>query len=170
MSTWLPWQIFVLHHRSSRPPVNLESWLREAGSLTARLRKDLGPVEVELTRLYAARLGLDLARRLHLDARSGALVREVQLSSAGALCFSARSFIPRSSLVGEVRRLRGWQSRSLGDFLFADPRPRFSELEFAVFREQGQLVWGRRRCHYLYNRPIMVCEYFPESSRCSLLP
>lgn len=166
INRWLPWQRFVLAHKNCRPNKGLESWLRESGSLTARLRNELGKIDVSLIDFRADMLNSEAAIYLGSRNRSCGLVRQVVLSHQGALCFRATTYIPQTSLVSDTRRLKHWQNRSLGDFLFRDARLSCSELEFCGFVEQGEWVWGRRRRHYLYNKPIMVSEYFPESSIC----
>lgn len=165
-NTWLPWQRYTLLSRGFRPNTALESWLREPGSLTKRLREELGSIEVNLTDLYSQGLSLETSHRLGLHNRSIAMIREVTISHQGSVCFHARTYIPKSSMVRDTGRLRGWKNRSLGDFLFREPRQFYSELEFSHLMMGEQVHWARRRCHYLYNRPIMVCEYFPETSLC----
>ena len=135
-----------------------------------RLRRNQGETRVHKTAQYSTFLGLQPARTLGQHPRAVTLVREVAITHNGQLCFYARTLMPKSSLVGELRRLPTWQNRSLGDFLFRQPQPQMSELEFARLTFHGEPVWARRRCHYLYNRSIMVCEFFPDSSRCQWMP
>lgn len=162
----MPWRQHLLQCGENRPDPVLTSWLVEQGSLTARLRKTADEIEVQLTGLYLRNLGLDDGHRLGLNARSNAMIREVCIYAEGSLCFRAQTLIPQSSLVRGNRRLKGWQNRSLGDYLFREPNPVFSTLEFSHRVIEGEPHWGRRRCHYLYNKPILVCEFFPESSFC----
>lgn len=155
-------------------PIGLEAWLRDEGSLTARLKMaSQGDFRVQLvaqgwTRPY------DSERRLLGMRRGGvALLREVRLICRGVPWVYARTLIPVRSLQGSARRLGMLGTRPLGEVLFADPNMRRGVTQVARLQPQHRLfqralvdarevptIWGRRTLFHLAGKPLLVNEIF----------
>lgn len=167
---WAPWSRL----RQRDLPSGLESWLRDEGSLTARLKQASGGDF--RVRVMAQGWGrpCDSERRL-LGMRHGgiALLREVQLICNGKPWVYARTLIPVRSLRGEARRLGMLGSRPLGEVLFADPHMRRGVTQVARLQPQHPLfqralgerqgvgaIWGRRTLFHLCGKPLLVNEIF----------
>lgn len=144
--------------RSQRPDAATLRWIRDPGSLTARLQARAGgDFRVRLTRLVWARPRLDECLALRIPAGEWALVREVVLLGRGEAWVMARSVLPRSTLTGRNRQLRRLGTRPLGAFLFRDPGLRRDQVR-VVRSPDGH--WGRRSRFLLRGRPLLVAEYF----------
>ncbi|MCD6061402.1 MAG: chorismate lyase [Moraxellaceae bacterium] len=154
---WLP----PARHWQLAPPRPVASWLREPGSLTARL-VDLaqGEFRVRLLAQYWGRPAPEEARRLRLHSGRFALIREVALQGHGETWVRARSVLPVSSLTGPGRRLRRLGTRSLGHLLFRDPTLRRGPIEITrVMQPEGRVF--ARRSHLVYHgKPVLVAECF----------
>jgi chorismate--pyruvate lyase len=148
--------------RSDRPDAATLAWLRDPGSLTARLRQLAGgQLQVRVTRL--AWLPPTLAERLALGIPAGewALVREVVLEGRGEPWVVARSVIPRHTLTGANRRLASLGEKPLGAFLFRDPTLRREKIVLSrLARPAAGNPWGRRSTFLLRGAPLTVAEYF----------
>lgn len=144
--------------RAARPDARTLGWIRDPGSLTARLvARAGGSFRVRLTRLAWARPTRDERQQLGLPHREWALIREVVLEGRGQPWVVARSVIPRRSLAGRNRQLRRLGNRPLGAFLFRDPGLRRDDVR-VVRTADGH--WGRRSRFLLRGRPLLVAEYF----------
>lgn len=144
--------------RAERPDASTLGWIRDPGSLTARLlARAGGDFRVRLNRLAWARPTRDEASQLRLPYGEWALIREVVLEGRGQPWVTARSVIPRGSLTGRNRQLRRLGTRPLGAFLFRDPGLRRDEVR--VVRDAGG-HWGRRSRFLLRGQPLLVAEYF----------
>jgi chorismate--pyruvate lyase len=162
-------------------PSGIEHWLRDRGSLTARLKSASdGQFRVNVLSQGWAR-PLDSERRL-LGMRQGsiAIVREVELVCAGVPWVFARTLIPVRSLTGPARRLAFLGTRPLGEVLFADPTMQRGVTQIArlvpghcLFASatqhlsEAKVIWGRRTLFHLSKKPLLVNEIFlpdiPES-------
>ncbi len=167
---WAVWS--RLRHRDLSS--GLESWLRDSGSLTARLKRATqGDFRVRVVNQGWAK-PFDSERRL-LDMRrdSLALVREVELICLGTPWVFARTLIPVESLSGPTRRLTKLGTRPLGELLFADPHMRRGITQIARLRPGHRLyaratggrgdervIWGRRTLFHLSGKPLLVNEIF----------
>lgn len=144
------------------------AWLLDPGSLTARLMaRAHGSFRVRVTRLAWARPSLGEARELALAHGEWALVREVVLEGGGQPWVMARSVIPRRTLVGRNRQLRGLGDRPLGAFLFRDPTLSRRAVHIVnaapstgMAAVGAHIVWGRRSTFILRGLPLLVAEYF----------
>lgn len=144
--------------RSARPDARTLPWIRDPGSLTARLvARAGGTFRVRVQRLAWARPALDERLQLRIPGGEWALIREVILEGRGVPWVVARSVIPRHTLAGPNRRLRHLGSKPLGAFLFRDPTLRRDGVR-VVRTPDGH--WGRRSRFVLRGRPLLVAEYF----------
>lgn len=157
------------------PPAGVRGWLRDAGSLTQRLRTACGGVfSVHVRRQAWSRGYPGEASLLGIKPYRIALVREVELRCDGAAWVFARTFIPVSSLRGPARRLKMLGNRPLGAVLFADPGVTRGKTQF-VYLTPGQPLfesavaglpirpgglWGRRTLFNLAGKPLLVNEIF----------
>lgn len=163
------------HLRHTGVPVNTQSWLRDSGSLTARLKSACR--ESFRVRLLNQGWGRPLhgeSRLLGIGPREIAVVREVELLCDGIPWVFARTLIPASSLEGAARRLTRLGERPLGEVLFTDRRmhrdvtemarltPRHRLFAEAVSRsdQRAGSLWGRRTLFYLAGKPLLVNEIF----------
>lgn len=155
--TWLP----PSRHWQLAPPPLVRDWLREPGSLTARLVQQAdGRFRVRLLAQYWGRPAPEEARRLGLPPGRFALIREVALMGNGEDWVRARSVLPISSLSGPGRRLRKLGTRSLGHLLFRDPTLRRGAIEIARLQQSEGRVFARRSHLVYHGRPLLVAECF----------
>ena len=167
---WAPWN--RLRHRDLSSGV--ESWLRDEGSLTARLKQAAaGDFRVRVLHQGWARPYSSESRLLGMRRGGIALLREVLLICDGEPWVYARTLIPFRSLRGSARRLGMLGNRPLGEVLFADPRMRRGVTQVARLRPQHRLfqravgerqevaaIWGRRTLFHLSGKPLLVNEFF----------
>jgi chorismate lyase len=159
----------------------LHHWLRDAGSLTARLiAQSHGQFRVEVLFQGFDQIRLDERRALAfknkalnkkvLNKHHATLVREVILYGNNQPWVFARSLLPLSSLTGRLRQLRKTSHKPLGAFLFKQPHLQRSPIEIAKIHQkhhylpeylhQNQSVWGRRSVFFVDQKPLMVSEVF----------
>jgi chorismate--pyruvate lyase len=158
-----------------RIPADINHWLLDQGSLTARLKK-------ACKQEFRVRLvDQGWGRVLHsegvlLGMRGGevAVIREVELLIDGVPWVFARTVIPASSLHGPSKRLTMLGTKPLGEVLFADPRTHRMLMEIASLRPRHNLftkavkrldtqpeqLWGRRTLFQLSGSPLLVNELF----------
>jgi chorismate--pyruvate lyase len=150
-------------------------WLRDRGSLTARLIAACGgDFRVRLCHqgwgkpLPSERRLLGMGRARH------ALVREVELHCNDRPWVFARTVIPAGSLRGAARGLALLGERPLGAVLFADPRTRRGRSQMARLVPHQPLfeaaaarletrpaeLWGRRTVFFFAGQPLLVNEIF----------
>ncbi len=158
--------------RSRRPDTATLAWIRDPGSLTARLRaRSAGALRVRVMRQVWTRPTRAEAAALQLSPGAWVLVREVVLEGGGVPWVIARSVIPRRTLTGRNRQLQHLGSRPLGAFLFRDPTLRRTGVKIveldaarapksACTYTAGQAIWGRRSTFLLRGQPLLVAEYF----------
>lgn len=154
-----------------RPHWALRKWLLDKNSLTAKLIALSGQAfHVEVLRQTIAVPHRDERHLLGMKEKQVALVREVVLYGRNQPWVFARSLLPLSSLVGELRHLRKQGNRPLGAFLFSQPHLQRGAIAVsAISRDHGYLpenlasadsVWGRRSVFSLSNQPLLVSEVF----------
>jgi chorismate--pyruvate lyase len=163
MSVWIPPRRWLppRQHWQLAPPAPLRDWLRESGSLTARLVALAdGDFRVRLLAQHWGRPAPEEARRLGLAPGRCALIREVVLIGRGQPWVRARSVLPVSSLTGPGRRLRKLGNRSLGHLLFRDPTLRRGAIEIARLGQPEGRVLARRSLLVYRGRPLLVAECF----------
>ncbi|GAB4352967.1 MAG: chorismate lyase [Gammaproteobacteria bacterium] len=150
-------------------------WLRDAGSLTARLRAGCpGPFRVRVVHHSLARPQSDEAALLGLRRAEQALVREVVLTTGGVPRVFARSVVPLRTLrrMGHLGRIG---CRPLGAKLFADGSLRRRLVQCTRLRRGHPLrvratasvamrgeapLWGRRTLFEFRGWPLLVNELF----------
>ena len=153
----------------------LQSWLLDPNSLTARLKHHCQQFRVELLGQRIESCQTDEAVTL-IPSGEQVLVREVLLFCDEKPHVFARSLLPLSSLTGAEQVLANLGTQSLGQVLFNNPSLERQTIAVAEFDEnstvgklaqqltlsvlpQGKL-WGRRSVFVLENKPLMVAEVF----------
>ncbi|RUO23391.1 chorismate--pyruvate lyase [Aliidiomarina iranensis] len=153
------------------------SWLSDPGSLTEKLKTLRGEFSVHLlgqteglaqAHEYAA-LGI---------AEQPVLIREVILFSGKAPLVFARSIIPFRALAHDSEFVQ-LGNNPLGERLFKSSDIQAGAIEAGQFSKdtpvaeldrllQGDRIelWGRRRCFYLVETPILVAEVFLSNAPC----
>lgn len=154
-------------------PENLQSWLLDPNSLTARLKSHCQQFRVELLGQRIEFCQEDEAVTL-IPTGEQVLVREVLLFCDEKPQVFARSLLPLSSLTGAEKELANLGTQSLGQVLFNNPSLERQTIEVADFDvkssvaklardlqlEVGNPLWGRRSIFVLENKPLMVAEVF----------
>ncbi|WP_333839929.1 chorismate--pyruvate lyase family protein [Pelomicrobium sp.] len=167
-------RLIVWRGRLSGCPSGYRSWLRDRGSLTARLRRVCDAFRVQPLAQGLALPLPDERERLQLKPRERALVREVFLYCAEVPVVFAHSVAARRDLNGPWRRLSHLGVQPLGEALFTDPRVCRTPLEFSRLRPGDGLfcrasarlaprppeLWARRSLFRLEGRLLLVTEVF----------
>ncbi len=161
-------------------PAGLRPWLRDAGSLTARIRARCDRFAVQVAGQRLAAVHRDEVLLLGLRPGERAWVREVLLVADGRPVVFARSVLPRRNVRGAWNLFHGIGSRPLGQALFSDPA--ISRLPLACRRLDGRdaryhraqaalsrhapaqplprTLWARRSVFLLRGSALMVSETF----------
>lgn len=158
----------------------MENWLFDASSLTARLIERCGPsFHVKLLSQAYTLMNAEEKAVMGLSHGHAALIRQVLLCDGDTPLVYARTVIPVSTLKGALRRYANLGERPLGAMLFADRTMRRGEVEVTPalperccnikewsLKELNQaietksIIWGRRSVFSVSERPILVSEYF----------
>lgn len=171
------WQTFAvlqcqLSHASPRISPSVLAALRDIGSLTARLTElSHNRFSVKVISERWGQAHFDECKTLSINSRSRCLIREVILLGGNEPWVYARSILPATSLCGPMRQLKGLSTRPLGGWLFSQPSMRREPMEFALVKQRSlrvpklplaaeERLPGRRSVFYVYDRPILVAEYF----------
>lgn len=171
LSPSLTWQPLRLIARNQRPSLAMQSWLRDSGSLTARLiAYSGGQFKVQVVRQIIGLPNHNECQALGMKQPALALIREVILCGKGAPWVFARSILPLASLTGSLRHLRKQNTRPLGAYLFRQPELIRSAIAVTqISRDHAyvptalmgnDLLWGRRSVFYLQQKPLLVSEVF----------
>lgn len=159
---------------TQRAPAEVQSWLFDTSSLTARLlRLCPGRFSVELLSQQVGKPTLDEADALGLVYGDSALIRQVHLRCGDSKVVFARTVIPLKTLQGAQRSYANLGNRPLGAMLFSDRSmrrevPSVSRLEpgdqlYSRTGAAGKSVWGRRSVFRVGGKPLLVSEfYLPE--------
>jgi chorismate--pyruvate lyase len=168
------WNTLQVLRRADMPAV-VADWLRDTGSLTARLKGTCrGGFSVRLLDQGWKKPLYSEGRLLAMRHGEVAIVREVELMCGEAVWVFARTVIPASSLRGPARRLSMLGTKPLGEVLFSDPQMRRGPIEVARLQPRHALfatatnaladrpdeLWGRRTIFYLAGMPLLVNEIF----------
>lgn len=155
---------------AKQPPANVQSWLFDHASLTARLKRHCDTFEVRVISQRYQRPSLDEQHILGTRPGRHALIRQVCLYCNGNACVYARTVIPASSLTGRLRIYANLGARPLGAMLFADRTMRRDEVtvseydlhELPVHTQAGEVTgcWGRRSVFRVGGKPLLVSEFF----------
>lgn len=154
----------------------MDGWLRDTGSLTARIRARCDRFAVRVLRQRLGRVLDDEALLLGLKAGDWAWVREVLLLADDVPVVYARSVMPQATVRAGSRLFSTIGSRPLGAALFANPRVERGELACARLdrrdarhraasaaldaRTLPRELWGRRSVFRLRGRALLVTEIF----------
>jgi len=155
----------------THPPRQLQPWLVDTGSLTARLlAKSNGNFYVRVVRQVIARPSLSEQQALNMKQHQLALIREVVLYGNNEPWVFARSVLPLSSLTGSLRHLRKQGTKPLGAFLFSQPHLHRGPMHIAAITARDayvpknfigqQPLWGRRSVFSIAHKPLLVSEVF----------
>ena len=156
---------------SKRVPGNVQAWLFDPASLTARLKaRCASGFRVELLSQTSARPRLDESEALNIKAGRRALIRQVRLCCGNTGWVYARTVIPFSTLTGAQRLYGNLGTRPLGAMLFADRTMQRDEVMVTELSEnelpkslklpRNSHVWGRRSVFRVGGKPLLVSEYF----------
>jgi len=152
-------------------PANIQTWLFDPASLTARLKqKCVAGFRVEVLSQTVAKPRLDELRVLGMKTGSYAIVRQVRLCCGHACWVYARTVIPFSTLKGKQRLYANLGVRPLGAMLFADRTMQrdevmvttlgTSQLPEGLGLQAQDAIWGRRSVFRVGGKPLLVSEYF----------
>lgn len=83
--------------------------------------------------------------------------RKVNLVGCGNDWVQAHTLIPQHSLLSPLRKVMELNSQPLGEYLFNQPNLLRSELDVTPMCGD---TWGRRSLFFLFNKPILVAEFF----------
>ena len=149
-------------------------WLRDHGSLTARIRQRCTHFAVQPVRNGLARIAFDESRVLKTPSRQFAYSREVFLLADHQPVVFAHSACATQHLHGAWLAMRGLGNRSLGSLLFSHPLVIRHPLHYLALRSHHPLyrraasvldnppttLWARRSSFYLHGTPLLVTEVF----------
>ena len=153
-------------------PADINDWLFDPSSLTARLiKKCSGRFRVEVLSIEKTTPTPDEIRVLKMRYRSQAIIRQVLLYCDDKPWVYARTIIPVSSLRGPLRGIAKLGNKPLGAVLFADKSMVRSEIEVACVKPDSacyvwthhkgdEVVWGRRSVFWVRKKPLLVSEFF----------
>lgn len=153
---------------------NLQFWLIDNGSLTARLQQRFSKFAVEPTAVKYAKLIQDEATLLLQPNYQIALIREVLLMGDNQPVVFAHSVLPRASLRGAWNGLGRLGNKPLGAKLFANPKVKRTPLSYKKLTpnhvlyqhatrhltQKPSYLWARRSIFSLSCANIMVTEVF----------
>lgn len=157
-----------------QPNCPYRHWLVDQGSLTRRIKEHCPAFSVRHVVQRFGKSARDEARRVGLQPRHYALLREVFLYCGETPVVFAHSVLPRASLRGAWHRLGSLGNKPLGAALFATPRIQREPMEFkklshrhALYQRATQLLahkpphlWARRSVFSLHGKAILVTEVF----------
>ena len=157
-------------------PISNREWLLDSTSLTQRLIKASNhQFSVNVLSQQWGNATLSEYNLLGRPPRLRCLIREVLLMGYQQPWVYARSVMPVSSLTGELRHLRHFDNRPLGQLLFNTPGMQRSPFQIARIAtndlplhatsqlsldKENPLLWGRRSRFVIYNKPLLISEVF----------
>ena len=173
-------ETWLAHPPRASMPAALRPWLRDAGSLTARIRARCERFAVQVVCQKLARVHRDEALLLGLRAGELAWLREVLLVADSRPGVFARSLLPRRNLRGAWNLFHGIGARPLGAALFSDPaierlplacrrldgrdaryhRAQAALTRYAPAQSLPRTLWARRSVFLLRGSALMVSEAF----------
>lgn len=154
----------------------LQNWLLDEGSLTARLKSRCQNFHVNVIGEQQQRCSAAEAGE-YIKEGEPVLVREVILYCDNVPHVFARSLLPLASLTGKEKVLAHLGEQPLGQVLFNNPSLQRLALELSTFDSSSSVtklatnlatlttttqsvLWGRRSVFMLDNKPLMVAEVF----------
>lgn len=157
-NTEFDWQPLASH--SMVPSAILRQWLQDEGSLTKQLTAlSANQFQVKLvSEAWVHLVQSDLLGQFGPVGQGHRFwSRKVLLLGKGEEWVAAHTLIPEHSFLSPLQQVMRLQSKPLGEFLFSHPDLLRSEMVFTPAAEQG---WGRRSLFFLYQKPVMVAEFF----------
>jgi len=160
-------------------PVELQNWLIDTGSLTAKLRRACHHFSVHLMDQTQRASTEREAKLLELEKGDQLIDREVQLYCDKTPVVYARSLIPVKAISDRFEDLDSMGEKPLGEKIFSDPQLKRSPIEWCQLTASHALfqhalenvsvtpasVFGRRSLFYGAKKPILISEFFlPEIS------
>lgn len=146
--------------RQSHPSGAWQRWLFDSSSLTKLLiRKSAGNFRVEVRGEEWLLLPDSTVRACFGPLAAGHRFwsRKVVLVGNNTPWVLAHTLIPEFSLTGPLKRVLELNEKPLGEYLFSHPDLIRSGIELTPFAGNS---WGRRSLFYLFEKPIMVAEFF----------
>jgi len=164
---WLSGSRFQLN----AAPKQLQSWLKESGSLTQRLLNACDKTfSVRVLKQYIRLVQQNEAQLLRIPLGSRVIIRDVHLLCGSTPWVYAHTVLPLSTLQGHQQRLAAIGNRPLGALLFADPSLQRGALQIVRLptnhshqitqTRNPTTVWGRRSLFQLGKKPLLVSEFF----------
>lgn len=154
---------------AKHPPAEVQSWLFDQASLTARLKRRCKRFEVRVLSQRHQRPNRNEQHILGIRPGRHALIRQVCLYCNGVACVYARTVIPTPTLTGQQRIYANLGARPLGAMLFADQTMKRDEVMVAEFSLDelpledstgAASCWGRRSIFRVGGKSLLVSEYF----------
>ncbi len=135
-------------------------WLTDKGSLTQALKsKSANQFSVEVVaEKWITVASLELRKAFGPLAPSHRFwSRQVILLGKGQPWVMAHTIIPEHSFFSPLQEVVRLNTKPLGEYLFSHPELRRGTLEISPWLDGA---WGRRSLFHLYDKPIMVAEFF----------
>jgi len=153
----LTWKPNATHF--PRPSQEWQDWLNDPASLTSRLiRKSKNNFSVNLVsecweKTFSSYIINALGSRY---ASQRMWSRKVILCGNQQPWVTAHTLVPQESLNSPLGRIKNLRTKPLGAFLFAHPDLNRVQLDIVRW-DKG---WGRCSLFELFNKPILVAEFF----------
>ncbi len=144
----------------SPPAAAWRRWLFDSSSLTKLLvQKSAGDFRVEVRGQEWLQLPNPAVRSCFGPLAAGHRFwsRKVVLVGNNTPWVLAHTLIPEFSLTGPLKRVLELKEKPLGEYLFSQPDLIRSGMELTPIAGGS---WGRRSLFYLFEKPIMVAEFF----------
>lgn len=146
--------------RDSQPSEAWQKWLFDSGSLTQLLiRKSGGNFRVEvISEQWLSLPAADVRSRFGpLASEHKFWSRKVVLIGNNTPWVLAHTLIPQLSLMSPLKSVLELNEKPLGEYLFSHPDLIRSDMDITHFAGDS---WGRRSLFYLFEKPVMVAEFF----------
>lgn len=152
------WQPLEAHKLA--PSTSVRRWLQDEGSLTKQLIALSGnEFQVRLeTEEWINLNSPELRCQFGPVPQSHRFwSRKVMLLGKGEAWVAAHTLIPEHSFCSPLQQVLQLQNKPLGEFLFSHPGLIRSAMDFTPAAREG---WGRRSLFLLFQKPVMVAEFF----------
>ncbi|KTC95314.1 chorismate--pyruvate lyase family protein [Legionella feeleii] len=125
----------------TRPPAEIERWLKHQLSLTAKLKSDAGDARLEVLKQHWVRpnwwdkytLGLQASLVMH---------RDILMSAKQNPCWFARTIVPELSYQTVPAFFARLKDESLGDLIFSETEVRREQMiHYAITQQSLEYYW-----------------------------